>query len=122
MRANIKTHCIRGHRWTEKNTKLSLHISNGKYYRVCRRCNADRMKLKYRTDDDYRQKQKTGASKWYRSHSTRPRRFPQTDNCQTNRNTITVRPRNHVQMTRAEMYEDLRKAVENTTSLTRGLK
>ena len=31
-----------------------------------------------------------------------------------NRNTIAVRPRKHVQMTKSEMYEDLRKAVENT--------
>ncbi len=31
-----------------------------------------------------------------------------------NRNSIGVRPRNHVNMTRAEMQADLKKAVENT--------
>lgn len=31
-----------------------------------------------------------------------------------NRNTIAVRPYKHRDMTKAEMYEDLRKAVENT--------
>jgi hypothetical protein len=36
--------------------------------------------------------------------------------------TVAVRPYKYKQPTKAEMYEDLRKAVENTTSLTRGLK
>jgi hypothetical protein len=31
-----------------------------------------------------------------------------------NRNTIATRPHKHVERTKAEMYEDLRKAVENT--------
>jgi len=31
-----------------------------------------------------------------------------------NRNSIVMRPYKHVEMTKAEMYEDLRKAVENT--------
>jgi hypothetical protein len=31
-----------------------------------------------------------------------------------NRNSIAMRPHKHVDMTKAEMYEDLRKAVENT--------
>jgi hypothetical protein len=31
-----------------------------------------------------------------------------------NRNTIATRPYKHVERTKAEMYEDLRKAVENT--------
>jgi hypothetical protein len=30
------------------------------------------------------------------------------------RNTIATRPHKHVERTKAEMYEDLRKAVENT--------
>lgn len=31
-----------------------------------------------------------------------------------NRNSVVLRPYKHVAMTKAEMYEDLRKAVENT--------
>jgi hypothetical protein len=31
-----------------------------------------------------------------------------------NRNTIAVKPYKHVEMTKSEMYEMLRKAVENT--------
>lgn len=40
----------------------------------------------------------------------KPRKF------QPNRNTIAMRPYNHKEMTKSEMYADLKKAVENTSS------
>jgi hypothetical protein len=41
-------------------------------------------------------------------------RKAQSTKIKPNRNTIATRPHKHVERTKAEMYEDLRKAVENT--------
>lgn len=51
-----------------------------------------------------------------RSHGSKPplRKGAAANNQRPNKHSVQLNPRNKKPMTRAEMYEDLRKAVENT--------
>lgn len=53
--------CKRGHAYTLKNTRWYTHSANGKSYRTCRRCISMRVRLKYRHDDAWREKEKLRA-------------------------------------------------------------
>jgi hypothetical protein len=55
-----KTHCLRGHPYTEWNTLRAIDL-NGKTQRSCRRCRKARLRLKYRTNEVYRAKERERA-------------------------------------------------------------
>jgi len=82
---------------------------NGKTYSQCRLCHATRMRLKYRNDDEHRRREQIRCREAYQ-----PKFGAASRKIIPNRNTIAVKPYKHVEMTKSEMYEMLRKAVENT--------
>ena len=53
----MKLGCCRGHRFNETNAKWIRH-ANGKYYAQCRICNSLRMKLRYRHDENFRNRER----------------------------------------------------------------
>jgi hypothetical protein len=55
-----KTHCLRGHRYTEWNTLWSRGQS-GTLQRSCKRCRKARLKLKYQTNPEWRTKERERA-------------------------------------------------------------
>jgi|ERR1035437_919842 hypothetical protein len=58
-----KTHCIRGHEFTEENTVLK--IQHGKIHRVCKVCrNADARVAQRKAEAEYRALLKTDPERW----------------------------------------------------------
>lgn len=55
--------CRRGHLFYEKNTYVRNR--DGKTYRVCRKCESIRRRLRYKTNVDTREKHKTRELKRY---------------------------------------------------------
>lgn len=51
------THCIHGHEYTPKNTRI--RIKDGKEYKTCRTCGRAAWKKHYETNDGYRKRNKT---------------------------------------------------------------
>jgi len=59
--------CRHGHLYTEANTRW--YTNAGKPYRQCRTCASNRMRLKYRNDEAYREKQKHRClARYYARH------------------------------------------------------
>jgi len=49
--------CPHGHLWTEENTKYAKR-PDGHTFKRCRACHAGRMRLRYRNDDAFREREK----------------------------------------------------------------
>ena len=52
MAPPIKTHCLRGHLFTEKNIMM-VKLKSGYIVRRCRRCRAEKDKARYHSDTTY---------------------------------------------------------------------
>jgi len=50
-----RTHCIRGHEFTEDNIRWYADDITGTLKRRCKQCNRERIKLKYNNDPIYRE-------------------------------------------------------------------
>ena len=54
--ARMKT-CPHGHPWTEANTKYAKR-PDGRTFKQCRACHTGRIRLRYRNDDAFREREK----------------------------------------------------------------
>ena len=65
MAPPIKTHCLRGHPFTQANT-MSVTLKNGYTVRRCRRCRAEKDKIRYHSDVAYQARVRARSLERYR--------------------------------------------------------
>jgi hypothetical protein len=68
MAPPIKTHCLRGHPFTEKNIML-VKLKTGYIVRRCRRCRAEKDFARYHSDVAYQAKVRARALERYRENA-----------------------------------------------------
>ena len=75
--------CIHGHLYTEANTRWIVKKRGDKTYHAkqCKTCHRNRTTLKYRNDEEFRERQKARTRALYEKHrdATAPRRKKRVD-------------------------------------------
>ena len=64
-----KSHCRRGHKYTDKSSRWDYRKKGGKLYRSCRICEANSARLRYKTDAETRKRKADyyARKKWLKS-------------------------------------------------------